>query len=368
MFFRENKLDGHNLALPYDARDKVEYGKSEYKLSLNGEWKFRWQMGIENQPRNFFCPDFDDSGWDAVSVPSVWQMQGYGKPIYLCSSMPPQVSTVESQIPKISHERNEIGFYRRAFTLPESFDGRRAILHFGAAKSALYVYVNGKYVGYSQGSMTPAEFDVTDLLHKGENFLAAKVMRFSDATYLENQDMWQFSGIYREVYLVAEPEITVEDIYARATLDDSCTDGILDLTLKLSTDKEATCRVDLDKKEIFKGKASGELKINHIDEKCRKWSAETPELYTLTVKLYQGSKCTVKKEIRIGFKRVEIKGNVYYVNGQKVIIKGVNRHEFSSVSGRHVSEEELRKDLKTMKQNNINGRFRGKGIIRIFTL
>ena len=311
LFFRENKLEGHNLALPYDARDKVEYGKSKYKLSLNGEWKFKWQMGVENQPQNFFCPDFDDNGWDTVIVPSVWQMQGYGKPIYLCSSMPPQVSTVESQIPKVSHERNEIGFYRRSFILPENFDGRRIVLHFGAAKSALYVYVNGEYVGYSQGSMTPAEFDLTDVLHEGENTVAAKVMRFSDATYLENQDMWQFSGIYREVYLVAEPETTLEDIYARTTLDDSYTDGILDLTLKFSTNKEVTCRVDLDKKEIFRGKASGELKINHIVEKCRKWSAETPELYTLTFKLYEGTRCSVKKEIRIGFKRVEIKGNVY---------------------------------------------------------
>ena len=133
--------------------------------------------------------------------------------------------------------------------------------------------------------MTPAEFDITDILHEGENTLAAKLMRFSDATYLENQDMWQFSGIYREVYLVAEPETTVEDIYARTTLDDSYIDGILDLKIKFSTDREVTCRVDLDKKEIFRGKVSGELEINRIVEKCRKWSAETPELYTLTVKL-----------------------------------------------------------------------------------
>lgn len=354
LFFRENKKDGHNLALPYDARDRVEYGKSKYKLSLNGKWKFMWQMGVENQPQDFFCPDFDDSGWDTVNVPSVWQMQGYGKPIYLCSSMPPQVSTAESQIPKISHEKNEIGFYRRSFTLPEGFDGRRIILHFGAAKSALYVYINGEYVGYSQGSMTPAEFDITDILHEGENTLAAKLMRFSDATYLENQDMWQFSGIYREVYLVAEPETTVEDIYARTTLDDSYIDGILDLKLKFSTDREVTCRVDLDKKEIFRGKVSGELEINRIVEKCRKWSAETPELYTLTVKLYEGTYCSVKKEIRIGFKRVEIKGNVYYINGQKVIIKGVNRHDYDPDYGWAVPRERYYQDLYLMKQANIN--------------
>lgn len=310
--------------------------------------------GGRKSAAGFFSPDFDDSGWDTVNVPSVWQMQGYGKPIYLCSSMPPQVSTAKSQIPKISHEKNEIGFYRRSFTLPEGFDGRRIILHFGAAKSALYVYINGEYVGYSQGSMTPAEFDITDVLHEGENTLAAKLMRFSDATYLENQDMWQFSGIYREVYLVAEPETTVEDIYARTTLDDSYIDGILDLKLKFSTDREVTCRVDLDKKEIFRGKVSGELEINRIVEKCRKWSAETPELYTLTVKLYEGTYCSVKKEIRIGFKRVEIKGNVYYINGQKVIIKGVNRHDYDPDYGWAVPRERYYQDLYLMKQANIN--------------
>lgn len=354
LFFRENKLNGHNLALPYDARDKVVYGESKYKLSLNGEWKFKWQMGVDGQPQDFFSPDFDDGGWDDITVPSVWQTYGYGKPIYLCSSMPPQVSTLESQIPKISHEKNEIGFYRRKFTLPESFDGRRVILHFGAAKSALYVYVNGRYVGYSQGSMTPAEFDITDELHEGENLLAAKVMRFSDATYLENQDMWQFSGIYREVCLVAEPQTTVEDIYARTTLDDSYTDGILDLTLKFSTDKTVTCKVSLDKKEIFKDKASGELKITHTVKNCRRWSAEAPELYTLTVSLYEGNRCTVKKEIRIGFKRVEIIGNVYYINGQKVIIKGVNRHDFDPDHGWAVPRERFYQDLYLMKQANIN--------------
>ena len=354
LFFGENKLDAHNLALPYSAREKVVYGESKYKLSLNGTWKFRWQMGIDGQPDNFFSRDFNDNGWDDITVPSVWQMQGYGKPIYLCSSMPPQVSTAKSKIPTVSHERNEIGFYRRSFTLPESFDGRRVILHFGAAKSALYVYVNGEYVGYSQGSMTPAEFDITDKLTDGENILAAKVMRFSDATYLENQDMWQFSGIYREVYLVAEPETTVEDIYARTSLDDEYKDGLLDLTLKLSSEKEVTCKVSLDKKEIYKGKVGKELHFSHTVPDCRRWSAETPELYTLTVSLYDGSRCVVKKEIRIGFKRVEIKGNVYYVNGQKVIIKGVNRHDYDPEHGWAVPRERYYQDLYLMKQANIN--------------
>lgn len=354
LFIKENKLDGHNLALPYNENDNVVYGESEYKLSLNGEWSFRWQLGVENQPQDFYLEDFDDGEWDKIPVPSVWQMHGYGKPIYLCSSMPPQVSTVKLQIPKISHEKNEIGFYRRRFTLPNIFDGRRIILHFGAAKSALYVYVNGEYVGYSQGSMTPAEFDITEKLHAGENLLCAKVMRFSDATYLENQDMWQLSGIYREVYLVAEPKNTIEDIYAAATLDESLTNGILSLKLKLSEKNGTAYKIFLDGNEIYNGEACGELDFTHTVPSCRRWSAENPQLYTLTVKLLEGEKCTVKKEIRIGFKRVEIKGNVFYINGQKVIIKGVNRHDFDPDCGWAVPRERYYQDLYLMKRANIN--------------
>ncbi len=355
LFIKENKLDARNLALPFDARDKVSFDESKYKLSLNGTWKFYWQMGIKNVPECFEQVGFYDNDWDDIQVPSVWQTAGYGKPIYLCSFMPPQVSTVECEIPKVSHSRNEIGLYRKTFTLPENFDGRRLVLHFGAAKSALYVYVNGRYVGYSQGAMTPAEFDITDYVVDGENVLAAKVMRFSDATYIENQDMWQLSGIYREVYIVAEPEVTVEDIYAAATLDEKIKDGILNLTLTLSREANVTVKVSLDGKEIYNKIAKDKVvKIKHTEKNARKWSAEAPELYKLEVVLYDGRKCIVKKQIRIGFKRVEIIGNVYYVNGQKVIIKGVNRHDFDPDNGWAVPRETFYKDLYLMKQANIN--------------
>lgn len=353
--FKENKLDGHNLALPFDLNDEAVFDRSKYKLSLNGTWKFFWQMGIENPPESFEKEDFNDFFWDDIPVPCVWQAKGYGKPIYLCSFMPPQVSTIKSEIPKVSHRKNEIGFYRRKFTLPENFDGRRLILHFGAAKSALYVYLNGEYIGYSQGSMTPAEFDITDYVKDGENILAAKVMRFSDATYIENQDMWQLSGLYREVYVVAEPKITVEDIYAAATLDDTLTDGLLDLQITLSDKADITCKVTLEGKQIFRRKVSEKvLNISHTVRNVRKWSAETPELYTLCVMLYEGRKCIVKKQIRIGFKRVEIKGNVFYINGENVIIKGVNRHDFDPDSGWAVPRETFYKDLYLMKKANIN--------------
>ena len=349
--FKENKLDGHNLALPLDSDDHF----SKYKHSLNGDWKFFWQMGIKNQPEDFYKENFNDTSWDEIPVPCTWQMKGYGKPIYICSFMPTQVSTIEPIIPKVSHKNNEIGFYRRKFTLPENFDGRRLILHFGAAKAALYVYLNGEYIGYSQGSMTPAEFDITDFVKEGENTLAAKVMRFSDATYIENQDMWNLSGIYRDVYVVAEPEITIEDFYAAATLDDTYTDGLLDLQITLSKEATATCKVTLDGKQIFRRKVSEkEFHVNYTVKNVRKWSAENPELYTLCVMLYEGRNCIVKKQIRIGFKRVEIKGNVFYINGQNVIIKGVNRHDFHPETGWAVPHETHYKDLFLMKRANIN--------------
>ncbi len=353
--FNENKLDGHNLALPFDSSDEVCFDKSKYKMSLNGKWKFFWQMGVENQPFEFEKEGFNDFLWDDITVPGTWQTQGFGKPIYICSFMPTQVSTVKSEIPKVSHKNNEIGFYRRRFTLPDNFEGRRLILHFGAAKAALYVYLNGEYVGYSQGSMTPAEFDITDLVKDGENMLAAKVMRFSDATYIENQDMWNLSGIYREVYIVAEPKITIEDMYAAATLDETLTDGLLDLQVTLSGEAEVTCKVTLDGKQIFKEKVSEKVfHINHTVKNVRRWSAEQPELYTLCVMLYSGRKCIVKKQIRIGFKKVEIRGNVFYINGQNVIIKGVNRHDFNPETGWAVPHEMHYKDLYLMKQANIN--------------
>lgn len=355
LFIKENKKDGRNLALPYDKDDEVVYGESKYKMSLNGTWKFYWQMGIDNEPKSFYESDFDDSNWDDTQVPSVWQLNGYGKPIYLCSFEPPQVSIIKSQIPKISHKNNEIGIYRRKFVLPENFKDRKIILHFGAVKSAMYLYINGKYVGYSQGSMTPAQFDITDYLNDGENSVCVRVMRFSDATYIENQDMWQFSGIYREVYIVAEPKINIDDIYACATLDDSYTNGLLKAEITLSLFENIKVKALLNGKTVYNGEAYGEkVVIEHTVKNVRKWSAENPQLYTFTVLLYNGRKCIVKKQIRIGFKRVEIKGNVFYVNGQKVIIKGINRHDFDPDYGWAVPRERYYTDLYLMKKANIN--------------
>ncbi len=360
--FEQNKLDAHNLALPFGEFDEFSFDRSPYKMTLNGLWKFHWHKDSDISVENFYHTDFDDSSWDTVEVPSLWQLKGYGKPIYLCSFMPEGVSKNKYKIPKVSHKLNEVGIYRRTFSLPESWIGHRIIIHFGAVKSAFYLYINGSYVGYSQGSMTPAEFDITALLNTGENQITVRVFRYSDATYLENQDMWNLSGIYREVYVYAEPVVRIDDIYAKATLDESFQNGQLKLELTLINAKPshtpATCTVELDGQcihtEDFEIFGRHTISFSHTVPSVRPWSAEAPNLYDLTVTLYSNGSFMTKKRIRIGFKTVSIDGNIFKINGQRVIIKGVNRHDFDPENGWNVPRETFLKDLTLMKQANIN--------------
>ncbi|MCL2507899.1 MAG: DUF4981 domain-containing protein [Oscillospiraceae bacterium] len=361
--FAENKLDGHNLALPFGENDGFCFDASPYKLSLNGTWKFYWQQNVDLVPPDFFHHELDDSGWDDIDVPSVWQLKGYGKPIYLSHSIPKKpVSSKKSKIPWISHKLNETGVYRRTFTVPDDWDGRKVILHFGAAKSALYVYLNGAYVGFSKGSMTPAEFDLTNLLCPGENQLTARVLRYSDAAYLEDQDMWFFSGIYREVYLYSEPLLRIDDINANATLADNMTDGLLNLRIRIMNEKpvrhSTVCRVFLDDEQIgaqsFDSFGEIMLNVTHTVRSVWKWSAEEPNLYDLTVELSSDEGFITKKRIRVGFKRVEINGGVLYINGKRVILKGVNRHDYDPDNGWAVPRERYYQDFHLMKQANIN--------------
>lgn len=359
---QQNKLDAHNLALPFDEADDCSFDESRYKLSLNGTWKFHWNINADVPVENYYKDDFNDSSWDDIDVPSLWQLKGYGKPIYLCSFMPEGVSTRKSQIPKVYHDLNEVGIYRRTFSLPDFWRGRRISIHFGAVKSAMYLYLNGTYVGYSQGSMTPAEFDVTHYLREGVNQITVRVMRYSDATYLENQDMWNMSGISRGVYLVAEPVVRVEDIYARATLDGSYTTGVLNVEATIinahPVRRPISCEVLLNGDSIYREdfEIFGRYSVR---ASCRipdvlPWTAETPNLYTLTIVTSCPEGFLSKKEIRVGFKRVEIRGNVLFINGQKVILKGVNRHDFDPDKGWTVSKETYLRDLTLMKQANIN--------------
>lgn len=365
---QENKEAGHNNALPYKTKKSAMAGESApTKLSLNGTWKFYWQMGVEETPTAYLAEDFDDSAWDPITVPSVWQLRGYGKPIYLCAFLPKALSTVKSEIPKIDHKQNELGVYRRKFTVPETFDGKRIFMQFGAVKAGFFLYINGRRVGYSQGSMTPAEFDVTDYVRVGENTAVVEVFRYTDGTYLEDQDMWFLSGIYREVYLYAEEPLCIRDLFADATLDDTYETGLLDLAVTLRNYGEARdCSVEasivradgsslkIAAEKLTAGEGETTVHFRHAEEHVLPWSAEAPHLYRLVICLRAGGKLLSVKTIRCGFKRVEIQGNVLLINGKRVIIKGVNRHDFDPDSGWAVPRERYYEDLYLMKRANIN--------------
>lgn len=364
---KENKEDGHNTAPTYPtAKAALGGGEVPVRVSLNGNWKFYWQQGVDDVRTDYYAEDFDDSDWDDITVPSLWQLKGYGKPIYLCAYLPNALSTVKSEIPKINHHLNEIGIYRRSFELGEEFVGKEIFIHFGAVKAGFFLYVNGHRVGYSQGSMTPAEFDITEYAKIGKNRITVEVFRYTDGTYLEDQDMWFLSGIYRDVYVYGENKLCIRDIFADASLDENYKNGVLSLEVTLKNYElpaectlEASLQVGGKSKKIVSEKitaAKGKtvLKFSHTEENIEPWSAETPRLYKLVVALRQGRKTLGAKCIRIGFKKVEIKGNVLLINGKRVIIKGVNRHDFDPDNGWAVPRERYYQDLYMMKCANIN--------------
>ena len=366
--FKINKEDGHAIMMPYDSENEALSGKeSKYKQSLNGKWKFYWQRGLKNQPENFQLVSFDDSHWDEINVPSVWQTEGYSVPYYYASTFPKAFSRTKSKIPSIDHNMQEIGFYRKTFVLDEVFDNREVFLHFGAAKSALEVYVNGEFVGYSQGSMAPHEFDITKVLKKGENVITAKLYRFSDGSYLEDQDMWWLCGIYRDVYLFAEPKVCLRDFYFK-TDDDTYNDsnvtlnmyfnnynnirGKIKVSAKLIDSKNEEIELGSSEKELSGGKET--ITYNKTVKSPDKWSAETPNLYTLVMSVELDGKVICVKSYKVGFKKVEIKGEKIYFNGMPLMIKGVNRHDFDCDYGWAVPKYRYTQDLDIMKQNNIN--------------
>ena len=366
-FIGEHKLPGRNPALPCDEGGEYATGASPYKLSLDGQWRFLWQRDLRPGINPFYTrPEFNDSAWDLTPVPSVWQLEGYGKPFYLASSIHDRyVSKKKREIPTVYEDTNEAGIYRRVFEVPMAWDGRRVILHFGAVKSSLEVYVNGHYAGYSQGSMTPAEFDITDFLLPGENQLAAVVRRFSSGYYLEDQDMWNFSGIYREVYLVAEPEICVYDLFADTGLLDDYKTCTLEASVTLrnmGAARQVSVSVYLDGKlyssQSVAAGAQGEtlVKFNRQDfPLLLPWSAETPNLYWFGVVLRdETGRFLSKKRVRVGFRRVEIDGNVLKLNGRRLVLKGVNRHDFDPDHGWAVPRARYYDDLYLMKRANIN--------------
>ncbi|MCJ7627061.1 MAG: DUF4981 domain-containing protein, partial [Longimicrobiales bacterium] len=341
---------------------------SEYFRLLNGDWRFHWVRSPGERPQDFYREDFDDSEWDWIPVPSNWEVQGYGVPIYLNHPY-----EFEKNPPYIHHDYNPVGSYRTTFQVPADWGDREVFLHFGAVKSAMYLWVNGRRVGYSQGSKLPAEFNVTEFVRPGENLLAVEVYRWSDGSYLECQDFWRISGIERDVYLWAAPKVHIRDFFVRAGLDDRYEKGLLDLAIDVinyagespETVTVAARVVDPESGAVLttphltlKTPARGQQQNGRIEigvGDVRPWTAETPNLYDLYLTLTgeAGDTLEVLRQ-RIGFRTVEVKDGLLQVNGVPITIKGVNRHEHDPFTGHVMSEERMVEDIRLIKAANMN--------------
>ena len=342
-----NKLSYHaSLTLPSERALHDEW------LSLDGTWRFHWAKDPDARPTDFWHEDYDTQSWATIQVPGTWQLQGYGKPIYTNSAYPfkndrPRVT---SEPPKHFYSydhRNPTGSYVREFSIKKD-PHRHYILHFDGVKSAMYVWVNGQRVGYSQNSMSPAEFDITRIVRDGRNLLCVEVYRWSDGSYLEDQDMWRFSGIYRSVGIWMRPEAYIEDYTINTSLNDDLTEGRISVTAQIG------------------GKAKGTEVTAHIVghginaslpaviQNPRLWSSEDPALYDIFIDLRRKGQTLETLHYRTGFRRLEVRGEVFYVNNKPIKLKGVNRHEHHPRTGRTIDEATIRRDLELMKQANIN--------------
>ena len=329
-------------------------GLSEMYRLLNGRWDFLYcPDGVT--PEDFMDPEYyvDEMEWDKLDVPSNWQMHGYDIPQY-CNVQYP-IPCDPPHVPDIT----PVGIYRRAFFLPHNWDNRRVTINFDGVDSAYYVWVNGKLAGFSKVPHMPAEFDITELVEQGENIVAVKVYKWSDGSYLEDQDMWRLSGIFRDVYLLGTPKTHVRDIIADATLDETYTDGILNCEFNVIGDvSNAVIKARLLKDgEVVEEKtvaAAADAKLNFTVPGCKKWTAETPELYSLLVILENGGTAIEFNKVDIGFKKVEIKESALWVNGRTIKLKGVNRHDTDSELGHVTPIDKMILDIEMMKKHNIN--------------
>ncbi len=352
--FEENKLAPRATFFAFESKDIENKENSNRFYSLNGDWKFNWVKAPKKRPTTFQNINYDDSDWKTIPVPANWEVEGYGHPIYLDERYP-----FTTQWPDAPTDYNPVGTYRKEITLDKEFLSQDIVLHFAGAKSAMYVYINGEYVGYSQGSKTPAEFNITKYLKEGKNLIALQMFRWSDASYLESQDMLRMSGIERDVYLYSRPKVFISDYHAKTTLDDSYANGIFNGTISITnnTDTDVSKELTIILQNNFRGtqqlkipaNTSIDFKVNKTIKNVKSWSAEIPNLYDLQISLDDQF---IKN--KIGFKRVEIKNSQVLINGKPIYIRGVDRHETDPFTGHVVSKESMEKDIQLMKQNNIN--------------
>ncbi|MGL4851605.1 MAG: glycoside hydrolase family 2 TIM barrel-domain containing protein [Phocaeicola sp.] len=350
-----NRAPMHTNYFAYENSDLAKLGNKEHSanyMSLNGTWKFNWVRNSNQRPTDFWKTNFNDKGWDELQVPGVWELNGYGDPIYVNTGYAWR-NQFKNNPPIVPVENNHVGSYRREITVPASWSGKEIIAHFGSVTSNIYLWVNGRYVGYSEDSKLEAEFDLTPYLKVGQsNLIAFQSFRWCDGTYLEDQDFFRFSGVGRDCYLYARSKKRIEDIRVTPNLDASYQNGTLAVKLDLKGSGTVDLElVDAQGKQVATAIAKGNGVTTLSVDNPQKWSAESPYLYTLRASM-QGSSEIIP--VKVGFRKIELKGDQILVNGQAVLFKGANRHELDPDGGYVVSRERMIQDIQMMKKFNIN--------------
>lgn len=348
--------------------------------SLNGIWKFKWSPTPQSRPVDFYTENYPVDKWDNILVPGNWELQGFGTPIYTNVAYPfkvdpPKVTSEPEKYFTSYQERNPVGSYSTTFSIPDNWNEKQVFLNFGGVQSAFYVWVNGQKVGYSENSMSPAEFDISTYIHKGENKLAVEVYKYCDGSYLEDQDIWRLSGIFRDVDLIARPKTFISDFFVKATPDNTFDNANVAVNIKIdnrSTQNVSGLYAEMEvsgfsvkgdmvnlsltqKIPVIQKSKQASLALNSMINHPRLWSAETPDLYHLTINLKNNKDAIVDRaECYFGVRKIEVRGDVFYVNGQAVKLKGINRHEQHPRTGKHISRQLMIRDMELMKQANIN--------------
>ena len=355
-YFKDGRMDAHSDHTYYRDGEEAQEKETSFRYDLNGIWKFHYARNYGSAIPGFEKTDYCCKDWDDIRVPAHIQMEGYDAPQY-ANVQYPWEGHEDIHPGEIPEHFNPVASYVKYFEVPEEMQGKRLFISFQGAESGIALWLNGQFVGYSEDSFTPSEFELTEYVKEGENKLAAQVFKWTASSWCEDQDFFRFSGIYRDVYLYTVPEVHVYDLQIRAIPDETLSTAALEIgtdtwgkgTVKITLSKDGETVIEdkkaLDGEEIYSWKVENPVL----------WSAEDPQLYDLVLEVY--NEAGELQEVipqKVGFRRFEMKDGIMTLNGKRIVFKGVNRHEFSSVSGRHVSEEELRKDLKIMKQNNIN--------------
>ena len=335
-----------------DAAKKANKKQSTNYMTLNGTWKFNWVKDADSRPTDFWKTGFNDKGWDDLQVPAVWELNGYGDPIYVNVGYAWR-NQFQNNPPEVPTENNHVGSYRREIVVPASWKGKDIIAHFGSVTSNMYLWVNGRYVGYSEDSKLEAEFDLTPYLKPGQkNLIAFQVFRWCDGSYLEDQDFFRYSGVGRDCYLYARNKKRIQDIRVTPDLDAAYQNGSLSINLDLKGSGKVDLElVDTQGKQVATATANKSGLVTMNVENPKKWSAETPYLYTLRASM-QGSNEVIP--VKVGFRKIELKGDQILVNGKAVLFKGADRHEMDPDGGYVVSPERMLQDIQIMKQFNLN--------------